>query len=445
MNRITILFVFFIFNIISAQNKNEYIPEEIDSINTYFKLINTNRLKSIKGPFSSKVKEIYKGNDEKNIKKVKDSVFLFNATIKNHLSFILDNIYTSNPEINSKNFGFFIKNDPIANASCYGDGMFEINLGLFNALESDDELAFVICHEMAHHILHHSLKTITKSVRALNSKEAKKKIRGIKRKRIGKTRAALQVIDELNIDVFNYSKEVEAEADSLGYLLYRKTIYNKSKATTALEKLKKVDDMVLHHNIKLDSIFSFENYPFKDFWMKESASIFDADLEINEFSLVSDTLETHPEIGFRIKKLKKDFSIDSKSDKTFDINLNIIKRVSHIKSINYTIDKKALDLAIYLLVEKIENNLIKEEEYYSSMAKVIQLIYIAKKNHRLGLYVQPKNSFSKEKQLNKIRLFINNLELREVRKIGLAFCEAHINKSNGNKEFNNVFKFFKNK
>jgi len=443
----TILLIIFATNLLLSQNvNNEYIPKYKDSIKSYFERINKKQIKSISGPFSSKIKEVYKDRDKKNYKKLEDSLFLFNSDIQKHLSIVLNNIYKSNPEIEPLDFAFFIKNSPIANAACYGDGMFEINLGLFNDLESDDELAFVICHEIAHHLLKHSIRNVTNSVSNINSSETKKKVKKIKRSKYGRTRAALKIIDQLSTNILNYSKETEAEADSLGYALYSKTKYSKPKAISALNKLRRVDDMVLYHNIKLDSVFSFPNYPFKDYWMKEKTSLFQTDEVINEFALKSDTLKTHPEIGFRIEKLKNsNASINSEGKKAMYSSIKEIKKRSHLKSIEYTIHKKKLDLAIYLLIEKFEKNLINKEEYYTLMAKVLYEIYWAKKNHELGKYVQQKNSFSKEKQLNKIRLFLNNLELKEVKKIGFAFCQANKDNTNNNKDFNKIFTFFKNK
>jgi hypothetical protein len=77
------------------------------------------------------------------------------------------------------------------------------------------------------------------------------------------------------------------------------------------------------------------------------------------------------------------------------------------------------------------------------MAEVLKRIYLAKKNHELGKYVPPKNNFSDEKQLNTIRLFLHNLELNEVTKLGLVFCETNMNKFQSNVSFETTYNFFK--
>lgn len=441
---ILVVCLLFVVLISGAQNiRNEYLSENKDSIKAYFSKINKEQINKINGSHSSQIKEIFEKSHERNIIKLEDSVFLFNSEIHKHLNSILDEVYISNPEIDSKEFSFFINNSHSPNAACYGNGMFEVNLGLFNELETDDELAFVICHEIAHYVLEHSFKSIIKSVTDLNSKETKKKIRILKRKRYGRTRAAISVIDDLNTNFLNYSKEVEAEADSLGYIYYNKTKYNKSFAISALKKLKRVNNMSMPHNIKIDSIFNFDNYPFKKFWLEESVSIFNSNEVINDFSLNSDTISTHYGIDYRIKALNKEFNIDTSDNDVSYSSLKRIKTISHFKSVNYLIQKRFFDLAMYLIVEKFENNLITEEQYYSSMANILKEIYVTKKNHSFGKYVEPASSFSSEKELNKIRLFLNNTELKEIGEIGLNFCNTNINKVNDNRDFMEVLNYFK--
>ncbi|ULC59261.1 M48 family metalloprotease [Flaviramulus sp. BrNp1-15] len=409
------------------------------------KKINQNQINKIDGQFSSKIKKLYKDRDEKVVESIEDSVYIFNSEIKNHLNKVLQQVYSSNPEINSNDFYFFIKNSIVPNAACYGDGMFEIYLGLFTKLDSEDELAFIICHEIAHKLLNHSLNSISKKVASVNSKETKQKIRSLKRMEYGQTRAALSVIDELNIDFLDHSKEVEAQADSLGFLLYSKTKYNIYSALSSLEKLEKVDEMILHHDVKLDSVFNFEGYPFQSYWLKENTSLFDTTEEINEFSLVSDTLKTHPEIEFRVNKLIKDFNLESNNIdiEEYITKFKSLKQISHLHSIEFTLDLKLLDVAIYQLIEKFNNKEIDEGYYYTKMAKALRLIYEVKKNHELGKYVPFKSRFSDEKQLNVIRLFLHNLELNEVEKIGLAFCAVIESKKINNPDFNDTIEFFK--
>ena len=439
-----ILFCFVSF-INGQETSNPYIPNNFDYLKAYLKRINNNHLEKINGEYSSKIKKFYKNRDEKVIETIEDSSYLFHSKIKDNLDLILLHIYESNPAVDSKDFFFFIKNSIVPNAACYGDGMFEINLGLFTKLESDDELAYIICHEIAHKQLEHSLKNVSRGVSQVNSKETKKKIKEVRKRRYGQTRAALSIIDELNVDMLDYSKEVEAEADSLGFILYAKTKYLKSSALHSLEKLRKVDEMILHHEVKLDSVFNFNNYPFQSYWLKETTSLFDTSKKINEFGLVSDTLKTHPEIEFRVNKLIENFNVERKEIdlKNHEDLFDSLKQIAHKKSVQFTFDLKLLDIAVYQLIEKYNNKKIAANYYYTKMAEVLQLLYQVKKNHKLGKYVPQINSFSDEKQLNSIRLFLHNLELAEIKKIGLEFCQSNHDQVSNSESFKDIYNFFK--
>ncbi|WP_055435122.1 M48 family metalloprotease [Lacinutrix algicola] len=442
-NSLTIFFVFYALVFVDAQdNVNNYIPSTLDSIENYLGRINKAQIGKIKGKHASKIREVYKDRDEKVVKAINDSTYYFNPQVKKDLDVILNTIYSANPEINTKDYSFFINNSPVPNAGCYGDGMFEINLGLFDVLESDDELSSIICHEIAHKLLEHSINNVSNNITILNSKETKAKVKKLKRKKYGQTRAALSIIDELSIDILDHSQEVEAQADSLGYVLFSKTKYSKSNVTSALLKLKKVDDMMMHHNVHLDSVFNFESYPFKRYWMKKTTSIFDTEEKINEFKLDSDTIQTHPEIEFRINKLITEFDILENEKATSLNQIKGIKTVANMQSIKYTVDLNFLDLAIYQLIEKYSNKKITKDFYYTTMATVLEKIYLASKNHKLGKYVQRSNNFSDEKQLNNIRLFIHNLELSEIAKIGQAFCNSNIEKIDNTIAFSTIQTFF---
>ncbi|WNH08250.1 M48 family metalloprotease [Thalassobellus suaedae] len=444
--RIFCICIFLFSNFLFSQGiNNEYIPSNIDAIESFLKRINQNQINKISGEFSSKIKKVFKDRDEKIREAIEDSTYVFNSKIKEDLDQILQHIYKSNPEINTTDFNFFIKNSIIPNAACYGDGMFEINLGLLTKLESNDELAFIICHEIAHKLLNHSIKGITKRIRSINSEETKEKVKEIKRNKYGQTRAALSLIDELSIDILDYSKEVEAEADSLGFVLFSKTKYSKPLALKALEKLRRVDEMVLYHDVKIDSVFNFKSFPFKDYWLKETTSLFDTSEKINDFSLVSDTLKTHPEIEFRVNKLISDFNIlkDANDLKMAEYHYKNLREISNMKSIQFAFDLKFLDLALYQLIEKYDNKEITADYYYSKIAEVLYLVYKAKKSHELGKYVPQKNCFSDEKQLNIIRLFIHNLELNEIAKMWSAFYKSIEGKNIESDNLNKIIEFFK--
>jgi len=64
------------------------------------------------------------------------------------------------PEITRFNYEFKVVDDPDVNAFCLPGGLIYVNSGLIELVDSDDELAGVIAHEIAHAAHHHSAALI---------------------------------------------------------------------------------------------------------------------------------------------------------------------------------------------------------------------------------------------------------------------------------------------
>ena len=332
---------------------NNYIPENLPSIEHYLSQISAKQQNRATGKYASKIKKVFTEHEKKMKTAITDSVYFFNEDLNKNLEVILNEIYSSNPVINHGDYYFFIKNSIVPNAGCYGDGSFEINLGLFTTYNSDDELAYVICHEIAHKILDHSYKKLNDVMSTFNSKETKEEIRKVEKTKYGRTRAGLTLLDGLNSDFLQHSKEAEVEADSLGYIFFQNTGYQPKSAVSALEKLKITDGSYFDFPIKLDSIFDFKSYPFKAYWLEEEVPLFEVSEEIDDFSFASAKEKTHPEIDFRIDKIQEGFSIDD-SGKVSNLSINEINKITSIQSITYAIDLNLLDLAFYQLVRKFD-------------------------------------------------------------------------------------------
>lgn len=404
-----------------AQKENVYVPDDLESIEDYLQDINDKLISRIQGQYASRIKKVFKKRDEKILKTVEDSVYTFQPELIQYVKGILEEIYTNNPSINHNDYKFFIRNSIVPNASCYGDGFFEVYFGLLDTLKSDDEIAFVLCHEIAHKILDHPVNNIKNAISELNSDATKERVRSVKKMRYGRTRAALSIIDELNIDFLDYSRIYESEADSLGFIFFKQTKYNKSNALSALKHLDLVDDVLLSYPVKVDSVFNFPEYPFKKFWLEDEVSLFALDEKVNDYRMNSDTVKTHPDVPYRIEKLIRDFKIDTSNYEARGNQIQAINDLLQEQSIQIFIDVKKLDFALYQLENKHAEKKITEAFYLEKMMDVLEKLYWARKRHELGKYVPQKNSLSEERELNLIRKFMHALELGEIKMIGKNF------------------------
>ncbi|PKB17337.1 M48 family metallopeptidase [Flavobacterium sp. 5] len=388
------------------------------------------------------VKEILLERKTSFLKEVKDSTFIFDKTIQQSIKTILSKIYLSNPQINHDDFYFFINKSMIPNAACYGNGTFSINLGLFTLIENDDELAFIICHELAHHILKHNDKSINEYIDTYNSKETKHSINKAANQTYGRRAAVSALLKDLEYNFMKQSRGAEIQADSLGFVLFNKTDYNKQASVNALKKLDLSNTMFFKTHADLKQNFDFKEYPFKEVWLSADEKLFNITESANDLKFNKDSLKTHPDIPLRIENLNTNFKFTSTSPNTSE--LSKLQKKALENSVKIYFDDLRLDLALYQLLSLHEKNEISESEFCISIAYLFKKVYLLKEKHTFGKYVEGVNPFSEEKNINEIRSFLNNLELKNIRKIGYYFCLENESKIKDSVAFQDSFNFFKN-
>ena len=433
-----ILFLAFFF---SSQAQNIYKPKNIDSLNQYLENITEKRIELVKGKFKAKKKNILKKHLKDIQKQITDSSFVFIPDISTRLNTILSNIYRANPNINPKDFYFIINKSIYPNAAAYGDGLFVVNLGLFSFLDSDDEIAFILCHEIGHLLNDDVNNAINNYVETINSKETKKEIRKIDSRRYGKTRAGLEFIKDLSYNIFKHSRLVEINADLLGYSLFAKTDYNKNAAITTLKKLGALEELIFNKQIDFNNLLGFKTYPFNNNWITKEESMFNSSEVINDYKFNKDSLKSHPHAKERILKVLQKNSIDTTFTKFLNEEIIDLKSKSYKVLIKTLYDDERLDLLLYLTLTKIQSKNGTTFDYENT-AQALSLIYDLKKEHVLGKKIPQVSPFSDEKHLNEIKRFIHKIELGEIKRIAYHFTEK--NKLNINKKtYNRIINKFK--
>lgn len=168
------------------------------------------------------------------------------------------------------------------NAYCLNNGIVILNLGLLASIKDHRELAFILCHEFSHYILSHSIKKLdyaqihipTNSDRAKG--EHKKKVE----------------------DLFRYTRSLEQEADSLGYLLYRNFGFSDDHAHNALRLLSNPSYSYIDNKYKKPEVIEKEGFPVPAYLLK---TVFN---NTNSTERTQDEYKTHKDIEDRVAYLK---------------------------------------------------------------------------------------------------------------------------------------------
>ncbi|WP_421746291.1 M48 family metalloprotease [Chryseobacterium gambrini] len=368
------------------------------------------------GKTGNELSKIYKEFDKEFEKKVKEKDFAFNSVFDAKVKNLIERLRKNNSQI-PQNLKILIAKDNTPNAYCFADGTFVINMGLFNWLNNDDQLAAVISHELGHKISEHTLKTFLSMIE--QDKMDKMVVQDIKSTKENRNQRAFDVMKNRIYRKGAENRKQEMQADSLGYVVFKNSDFKKAEYVNALKRLEDFDT-ISPRELKVETYKKYFNLPkqeFKDKWLKkEDFSLYN----YNHFKekLNKDSLKSHPEMVLRINNLKKLFpelKNDVPDEKPSD-SYSTVEKIARMETLPNFYHSEDYGVGIYASLQFLQDN--EEEKYYKNwLGKCFAKIYEARKNYNLNRYldrVDPKNqSESYQQFLN----FMWNLSLDEIKNI----------------------------
>lgn len=206
---------------------------------------------------------------------------LFNDEISIYLRKIYSKIQDANPELKHENIRFYTSRSTIVNAFAMHSGVIFINIGLMAKVETEDALAYIMCHEISHYLKKHNIKQYTYNV------EVEKK---------GNIFKSIDWEDKM-FSKANYSQQQELEADSIGLAIFSKTDYSIWGAESALKCLETYN-LPFKHNLNFSgAIFESDYFRLDSLAYVDVKDLKESEREQSEYS-------THPEINVRIDSIK---------------------------------------------------------------------------------------------------------------------------------------------
>ena len=244
---------------------------------------------------------------------------VFGNKINDMINSVGENLLSTS---NRSKIRFYILKSNTVNAFSTNQGMIFITTGLLSRLSTEAELAFILAHEIAHYTEKHVINTVLESDRIFS-----------KRKRL-----KYDTYDENILKLSRYSKSLELEADSLGYVNYLKAGYDPQDAINVFNVLKYSYLPFENDEIEINSIHS--GIP-KD-------NILDTIIEM-DFSTLDDSLSTHPNISLRIDKISKtDFTSKGVKYKLLlESDFSLLVNSSKIEEINQEFQNLNYVTALY--------------------------------------------------------------------------------------------------
>lgn len=296
---------------VQAQNA-PYLPFYSKDTTQLYKLAVTQR-NALKAHFvlpktgSSDYREHYR----KVVSEAADEVYnsirysaLLDPALEPYVQQVFARILAANPQLPATTKLILTRN-PEPNARALGSGTVLLNLGLLPRLENESQLAFILCHELAHVASRHMENGLQERLMALHSKEMKREFRRIVNAEYNISSQIKALALGFSLNTNYHHRRYEKQADSLGYVLLARTSYDASQAYRALQLLDTIDEPEAGGALKLSTYFNCSGFPktFAETAVKPQ-SIFTVKAAEKTLLETSDTLKSHPDCAKRMRFMR---------------------------------------------------------------------------------------------------------------------------------------------
>ncbi|MEL7341667.1 MAG: M48 family metallopeptidase, partial [Bacteroidota bacterium] len=243
---------------------------------------------------------VYEGRSEGLVDQMLRQRLIFDPVIQSTLDQITDIIFAANPEIPQEEISIWLSRSAVPNASCHGEGTIVINAGLISRLENVEELAFVICHEIAHYLHDHVNRSVKAHFDFFYSEETAQELKRISEQEYGQFSKFREFMEGMVYEKGRHSRDHELEADAIGFELLRRTSFYVGGSINTLQILDRIDtespDLP-----SLKNTFDTPNYPFREAWTIDESGGFIMGKKHSWWEV--DSLKTHPNCQDRIEAL----------------------------------------------------------------------------------------------------------------------------------------------
>lgn len=331
------------------------------------------------------VKEVLEARQEMMTSMLESGSFILESPILTHFEGIFQKILEANPEIDP-NTQLLLSRSGLPNAFTTGDGFFVINLGLIVQMKSDDEMAFVIGHELSHQTEDHSYHAIRNYAPLAVDPERNKEIKRI-------LKSEYQVVTKLqNLIIpgmmasMQFSRDNELEADKVGVEYSTKAGYDYVGGIRALRVLDRVDDILYEEELPWAEFYENLTCDVSPVWEEEHTSSLGTFAARNEETIR--LLRSHPDCEIRIEKLiESTDALEITDSIAVDSAYMAIRKIARLELVESYVKNNERALALYhaLHLYHEDTNLPYISE---TAANIFGLFYFLKKERAFGTHVE---------------------------------------------------------
>lgn len=365
-------------------------------------------------------------NTQELIALVKDRKIIKDDSLKSYLHEIIKKITANNDVITPRKV--LVLKSTKTNAYSLGDGTLIICNGLLAKMDSEEELAFILAHEIAHWQLSHFKKKIKKNIAANELYNPEEEFKSVK-----KGTYSLESIHNIKSWHYNrqsFSREVELEADSLGLILFLNAYKNPYSAILALHHL---DSGLIQSPYLGPQIFSelnFANYPFKKEWALVTQS---GHVDLSNYnSFDPDSSRTHPVLESRVSLLRTYVNEGSIQDSlSVDSTYLTIKTNAEFENVGCAMNNGNIDQALYLAL-RLKHRYPKNAYLVKMIGNIFLTMYDLKEDDIHIKYKSDTTGYNNEQQY--VYNFIHNIRRSELLELAFYFINQKENFNRTNED-----------
>jgi hypothetical protein len=255
----------------------------------------------------------------------KSGLVIFNDEIGTYVNKVMELILQKNGM--SADVKVYIMKSNVVNAFALNENVIFVTMGLLAQINSEAELAFVLCHEYIHYKNKHVFSGYQNNKKIIKDYKKHKKDDA-----------------KLLLSMARYSQDLEKEADIQGFNLYSQTGYNIYAATTIFD--------VLEHSEEPWQNINYTPYFLESRYLKIPTVYFrDSLLKVESVkqSYDEENLNSHPDVSERKQYIEGEIV-----SQNLDTNTHINYQISEAEFINIRKMARYEVLRLYLLDRSYE-------------------------------------------------------------------------------------------
>ncbi|MFY0256177.1 M48 family metallopeptidase [Chitinophaga sp. 30R24] len=309
------------------------------------------------------------------------------AFAQQYLDELVHVILKANPLLQQKNLHCYFSRSGVPNASYVGEGIILFNMGLFKRLENESQVAFVLCHELAHYYLQHSENSIARYVTTMNGKDMQQELRKIKALEYQKREQLENLVKGITFNSRRHSRDHESEADSMGLVFMQNTRFSLDGAITALTLLDNIDVDTTNTAVQLEQLFDAKDYPFRKRWITKREGLLGGHAKLENNEELEDSLKTHPDCKLRIKLLEPYVKANENNNRVLylidKVKFDSLQHDFKYEVIVYAYENDNYSRSLYYTITMLQES-PRDPYLVTQIGKILNSCYDAQKLHILG-------------------------------------------------------------